>query len=219
MLCILRTKPLTFSLHSRGQYNPAGSRRKPPTSLKRRATAVIDQAPTRRCEAGLRRGESNPLGSPRNRPSRPFEPLSPFDRGHERTPRYSRGHQTTRNSGKLPTRVRTNLAGRALAVATSNGVSASSRRTLVRISGDSQAQASQLVRSLQNVHGAAEGSDGLGKRVWRAHMQQDQVTSCPNGTLERGGSCRHIAEAAVGDHDGQEIGRPGAEGLANSLSI
>jgi len=48
-------------------------------------------------------GESNRLRSPRKRPVRLPEPQSPFDWGHERTPRYSGGHQRTRNPGQLPT--------------------------------------------------------------------------------------------------------------------
>lgn len=75
-----------------------------------------------RCEASLtpkkaqagevrqwRRGESNPGGAPRNRPISPVVPLSPSEKGHEWTPGYLRGHQRTRNSRGLPTRVPTGL--------------------------------------------------------------------------------------------------------------
>jgi hypothetical protein len=57
-----------------------------------------------------RHEESNPQGSPRNRPSRPLAPLSPFDQGHKRTAGRPRGHQRTRNSGELRTIVRTSIA-------------------------------------------------------------------------------------------------------------
>ena len=40
-----------------------------------------------------RRGESNPIEIARDRPTRRIESQSPIDRGHERTPRYSGGHQ------------------------------------------------------------------------------------------------------------------------------
>jgi hypothetical protein len=94
---ILLPSPLTVW----GRGDQEGGARSPHFAARKRATAY------RKSAYNWRRGESNPLGSPHNRPSRPLEPLSPFDRGHERTIRYSNGHQRTRNSGQLRTRVRT----------------------------------------------------------------------------------------------------------------
>ena len=57
-----------------------------------------------------RRGESNPGSAPRHRSIRPGVPLALPGRGHEWTPGYLSGHQRTRNSRALPTKVPTKAA-------------------------------------------------------------------------------------------------------------